>query len=124
MSHWGLRHIRGTTPKHDPNTPNPSEHISFPRLRLPGELDRAVRDKDPVLILKAGHSAVLTDAPEFDAFGEKLVCRLSGTANWDLDDEINSGWGWSVAFKNYHSATAPPTRERKYENRRWGMLVF
>jgi hypothetical protein len=93
-------------------------------LRLAIDLDRSVRGKDPTLILKADHSAVLTDVPEFDSSGQKLVCRLSGTSNWDLDDEINSGWGWSVAFQNYHSATTPPTRECSYENRLWGILVL
>src|SRR3989442_2907186 len=94
------------------------------KLRLPSDLGRSVREKDPALTLNADHSAVLTDVPVFDGFGDTLVCRLSGSANWALDDGINSGWGWSVAFQSYHPSTKPTTRDCDYENSIWGILVL
>lgn len=94
------------------------------KLRLPSDLGRSVREKDAVLTLKADHTAVLTDFPEFDAFGQKLVCRLSGTASWALDDGINTGWGWSVAFQDFHSASTPTSRECDRQDSKWGILVL
>lgn len=94
------------------------------KLRLPSDLERMVREKDPVITLRADHTVVFTEVPKFDGFGQKLVCRLSGPANWALDEEINSGWGWSVAFQNYHPLSKPLTRECDYENSLWGVLVL
>jgi hypothetical protein len=94
------------------------------KSRLPSDLERLVREKQPVIALNTDHTATLTDVPEFDPFGQKLVCRLSGTAIWALDDGINSGWGWSVAFQNYHPTTKPTTRECDLQNSIWGILVL
>lgn len=92
-------------------------------LRLPSGLGQAVREKSSAITLKADHTAVLTNVPEFDGFGQKLICRLSGSASWALNDAINSGWGWSVAFQNYHPAT-PTTQECDYENSIWAILIL
>jgi hypothetical protein len=94
------------------------------KLRLPSDLGRTVREKDPVLALKADHTVVFTDVPKFDRFGDKLVCRLSGSANWALNDEINSGWGWSVVFQDYRPLTKSVARECDYENSLWGILIL
>ena len=94
------------------------------KLMLPSELDRSVRERNSTITLKADHTAVLTDVPEFDGFGDNLVCRLSGSANWALDDRINSGWGWSVVFRNFHPTSKPTSPECSYENSIWGVLVL
>ena len=94
------------------------------QLRLPSDLGRSVRERDTRITLKADHTADLADLPEFDGFGEKLECRLSGSATWRLDEEINSGWGWSVVFQNYHPTNKATTRECNYENTIWGILVL
>src|SRR6267154_2591841 len=48
------------------------------KLRLPSDLERTVREKDPIITLRADHTVVFTEVPKFDGFGQKLVCRLSG----------------------------------------------
>src|SRR5262249_36416238 len=78
--------------------------------------------KEPVITLKADHTALLTDVPDFD--GDDLVCRLSGSAHWKLDDELNTGWGWSVVFEDYHPATKPKALKCDYENSIWGILIL
>jgi hypothetical protein len=92
------------------------------KVRLPSDLDRLVREKDPVLTLNGDHTATLIDVPEFDGFGDDLVCRLSGSANWSLGR--SGGLGWSVGFQNYHPATTPTTRKCQYENSVWDILVL
>ncbi len=94
------------------------------KLRLTSDLSRSVRERETRITLKADHTADLADVPEFDGFGQKLECRLSGSATWQLDDEINSGWGWSVAFQNYHPTEKVTTHECNYENTIWGILVL
>jgi hypothetical protein len=94
------------------------------KLRLPSELVRTLRADKPSVILEADHTALFRDYPEFDGFGDKLTCRLSGSANWSLDNEINSGWGWSVVFENFHPATSLSTSECRYENSVWGILIL
>ena len=93
-------------------------------LRLPSDVEHSVREKAFTITLNEDHTATLTDVPEFDGFGQKLVCRLSGTATWALDDGINSGWGWSVAFQNYHPLTKPTAHECDLQNSIWGILVL
>jgi len=94
------------------------------RLRLPRDLIQSVKEREPLIALKSDHTATLTDAPQFDGFGGTLTCRLSGSATWQLDDQINSGWGWSVAFQNYHALTTTLRDECKYENSTWGILIL
>lgn len=77
-------------------------------VRLPSELAQTAREQASSITLKNDHTAVLTNVPEFDDFGEKLVCRLSGSASWGLNHTINSGGGWSVAFHNYQPSKSPP----------------
>ena len=91
------------------------------KLRLPSELSRSVRERNARITLNADHTAVLADVPEFDGFGEKLQCRLSGAATWRLDER----WGWSIVFQNYHAASKPTTRDCDYENNSiWGIVVL
>ena len=75
------------------------------KLRLPSDLSRQVTEKDSRITLNADHTATLTAVPEFDGFGQKLECRWSGSATWELNDKINVGWGWSVAFWNFHPSS-------------------
>jgi hypothetical protein len=90
------------------------------KTRLPGDLAKTVREADAVVVLKADHTAVLTNVPEFDAFGERVACQLAGTAEWALDDKMNSGWGWSIAFQSYHPSTKPSARECNLGSSIWG----
>jgi len=62
------------------------------RVSLPGDLARAVRANEPSIKLSANHSAVLTNYPEFDGFGETLICRNSSSVTWKLSGYDNSGW--------------------------------
>jgi hypothetical protein len=94
------------------------------KLRLPSELKQEVKEKEPRITLNADHTVVLADVPEFDGFGQKLECRLSGSALWELDDKVNDGWGWSVAFQNYHSTSKPTNPKCKNENSIWGILIL
>jgi hypothetical protein len=93
-------------------------------LRLTSDLSRAVKERESLITLKEDHTAILANVPEFDGFGDTLQCRLSGSATWSLDNEINYGWGWSVAFQNYHALTKQPPAECKYENTMWGILIL
>ena len=93
-------------------------------LRLPAELSRAVKQREPLLSLRGDHTVTLQDVPEFDGFGDVLECRLSGSATWALDDQINHGWGWSVAFQNYRALAKQPVSKCNYENTTWGILVL
>jgi hypothetical protein len=93
------------------------------KLRLPSALARSVREKEPVITLKADHTVIFTDTPEFDGFGDELVCRLSGSANWELNDLINST-GWSVEFRNYRPALGSTALECNLKNTTWSILVL
>jgi hypothetical protein len=93
-------------------------------LRLPSNLSRAVKERESLITLKADHTATLASVPQFDGFGDTLKCRLSGSATWSLDDAINSGWGWSLAFQNYHGSLQQRQGECDYENTTWGILVL
>lgn len=79
------------------------------KLRLPSAASGV--DKDARITLRSDGTAVFSSVPEFDDFGQKFVCSLSGAATWDLDDKINNGWGWFVAFQDYRPATKPIARE-------------
>ena len=93
------------------------------KLRLPSALAQTVRGKEPALSLKADHTAVFTDVPKFDGFGDELVCRLSGSANWELG-LFNSGAGWSVEFHNYHPALEATKPECNLKDTSWSILVL
>jgi hypothetical protein len=105
--------------KNDSGQASPTQEIG----RLPSALARAVSEKEPVISLKADHTAVFTDVPKFDGFGDELVCRLSGSANWELSS-FNSGAGWSVEFQNYRPALEVTKPECNLENTAWGILVL
>jgi hypothetical protein len=94
------------------------------KIRLPSELVSVVEQKESRITLNADHTAILTDVPEFDGFGKKLECRLAGSASWGLDDRINTGWGWSVAFQNYHPSSKTATPGCDYEDSIWGILIL
>lgn len=91
------------------------------KLRLPATASGV--DKDARIILRTDGSAVFSNVPEFDDFGQKVVCGLSGTATWKLDDKINSGWGWSVAFQDYRPTTKPIARECDLGNSIFGGIL-
>jgi hypothetical protein len=84
------------------------------KLRLPSTA--TVPGKDAQIILRTDGTAVFSSVPEFDDFGQTFVCNLSGSARWKLDDKINDGWGWSVAFEDYRPATIPTARECDLRN--------
>ena len=94
------------------------------KVRLSGELARMVTEKKSQITLNADHTAILTDVPEFDEFGEKLECRLSGSAKWKLDDGINSGSGWSVAFQDYHPSFKMTIPGCGFEDTTWGISIL
>jgi hypothetical protein len=79
------------------------------KLRLPSTVSGVA--KDARVTLGADGTALFSSFPEFDNFGEKFVCNLSGRATWELDDRVNDGWGWSVAFEHYQPTTKPIKRE-------------
>jgi hypothetical protein len=91
------------------------------KVRLPSTASEF--SKDAKLTLGLDGTAVFVNVPEFDEFGQKFVCSLSGTASWKLDDEINSGWGWSVAFQDYRPATKPVARECDLRNLTFGGIL-
>ena len=93
------------------------------KSRLPTELDRSIREKDFAITLNADRTAILTDVPKFDGFGDNLVCRLSGSATWALNGGTNGDWGWDITF-NYHPATKPSAGECDHEKGISGFLVL
>lgn len=93
-------------------------------LRLPADLSRSVKERESFISLKEDRTVTLENLPEFDGFGDTLECRLSGTATWSLDNQINYGWGWSVAFQNYRAVAKQPTGKCNYENTTWGILIL
>jgi len=84
------------------------------KLRLP--LTATVSRKDAQIILRTDGTARLSNIPEFDLFGQRFVCNLSGSATWKLDDKIDLGWGWSVAFQKYQPDATPTARECDLRN--------
>lgn len=95
------------------------------KLRLDENLSRSVREREPVITLKGDHTVIFADVPEFDGFGDELVCRLSGSAKWELSDVLNSGVGWSVQFQDFRPAEEPMKREcDDYRHSTWGILVL
>lgn len=92
-------------------------------FRLPEQQRKQVGNAIRIA-LKADHTAEFSSVPEFDGFGIQKKCELSGTANWELDDTINNGWGWSVAFEHYHAAKKNAAGECNWENSTWGILIL
>jgi hypothetical protein len=86
------------------------------KLRLPSDLRFAGQVRDAAIVLKTDHTAVLTEVPEFDDSGQKLVCRLSGTARWELNGQPGGASGWSVTFRDYLPAADPTEGECKLQN--------
>ncbi len=84
------------------------------KLRLPSADSGFV--KEARITLRADGTAVLSSVPEFDVFGQKFVCVLSGTAKWKIEDQMNIGLGWSVAFEDYLPATSPTAPECDLRN--------
>jgi hypothetical protein len=93
------------------------------KLRLPSELKREAAEKEARITLNADHTAILADVPEFDGFGQKLECRLSGSATWELDDMANDGLGWDVTF-HYHSTSKVTNLNCKYEDFIFAILIL
>ena len=55
---------------------------------------------DPIrLVLSPDHTAEGSFLPEFDGFGDLVVCKLSGNANWKID----RGIGWQDLILHFKS---------------------
>jgi len=92
------------------------------KLRLPDDLARQARQRDASIILRADHTARFTDFPDFDPFGDNVVCRLSGSADWLPSDLRGGGFGWSVEFNNYRPATK--LAACGHTNTMWPILIL
>jgi hypothetical protein len=77
------------------------------RLKLERDLARSVQMQDATITLQPDHKVAVEGFPKFDLSGGRLVCRLSGSAEWQLSDQENGGVGWSLVFNNFASSTAP-----------------
>ena len=77
------------------------------KVTLDNDLARSVRLRNAMITLTPDHKAVVADFPKFDLSGGRLVCRLSGSAEWQLSNQENGGVGWSLVFNNFVSSTAP-----------------
>lgn len=67
------------------------------RMRLSKKLTHAVLEKEAVIVLNADQTGTLTNFPDFDAFANTLVCRVSGSVNWRVDHP-ESYW---VSFESH-----------------------
>jgi len=76
------------------------------KVTLENDLARSVRMQDATITLKPDHTVAVENFPKFDLSGGRLVCRLSGAAEWQLSDQENGGVGWSLVFNNFVSSTA------------------
>jgi hypothetical protein len=94
------------------------------KLRIPDDLARSVQERSPSITLKADHTVVLSDFPQFDGFGDKVECRLSGTANWELDKDYADGLGWSIEFQHFHSAARQNQPDCYHGDMTWGILIL
>jgi hypothetical protein len=77
-----------------------------------------------MVTLKGDHTVVFADFPKFDGLGDKLVCRLSGSANWELHREPSSGFGWSVEFLNYRPTPELAGSPCASKDSTWSILVL
>ena len=94
------------------------------KVRLSTELSSSVREKDPLIKLNTDGTAIFTNVPILDGFGDRVTCRLTGSAIWELHSEFNSASGWSVDFSDYQPNLKPAQHECNRENSSWGMLVL
>lgn len=76
-------------------------------------------DHEARIELRADGSAALYDIPEFDLFGEKFVCNVTGVAKWNVDGD---SWGWSVLFRDYQPENANFRKECDFRNSIFGNL--
>jgi hypothetical protein len=93
------------------------------KVRLPENLSTEVRARQSLQILKADHTVAFRDFPIFDGFGDSLVCRLSGTANWSLN-HFNSNVSWSIDFEKFHPIAKSDTKDCDYERTTWEILLL
>jgi hypothetical protein len=94
------------------------------KIRLEGDLSNLVQEKAASINLRPDHSVVFIEVPEFDESGQKLVCRMSGSARWKLDDKISSDQGWSVEFQDFNSDTESVPHECNPGQMAWGVFVL
>lgn len=92
------------------------------KLRLPSTA--MFSGEDARIILRTDGTAMFSSVPGFDELGHRVVCTFSGSASWNLDDQIIDQGGWSVAFQNYQPATAPTVRECDLRNSMIGLVVL
>lgn len=100
---------------HPKDRPNESDLVGTYRIykvRLPST--GVGFDKNARITLRADRTAVFSSVPEFDDFGQKFVCGLSGAATWKLGD--GTDWGWSVWFQDYVPAIKPIAKECDLRN--------
>lgn len=91
--------------KAEPGAADVAGTYQLSKLKLDTDLSRAVRMQNATVTINSNHTATLTDVPKFDLSGFRMVCRLTGSADWQLSNSENSGLGWSVAFSNFVPTT-------------------
>jgi hypothetical protein len=65
-----------------------------PTIGAAGDLIRNFRNqKGAVITLNPDHTAQFSGLPDFDGFGQKVICSFFGAAAWELDNEINGEGG-------------------------------
>jgi hypothetical protein len=90
------------------------------KLRLSGDLSRAVRETESVITLNADHTATLTNFPEFDGFGDTLLCKFSGSVHWQVDNVED----WWISFESHHPERKMVVPECRYENSVWPVSIL
>lgn len=80
--------------------PKQSDLVGTYRVaRFDGNVDRieGFSSKDPIEIaLHPDHSATVSDLPEFDGFGDAVICKLSGSAKWELR---SAPFSWDIVLR-------------------------
>lgn len=91
--------------KAQPSAAEVAGNYELAKLKLESDLSRQVRLQNSTVTINSNHTAALVNIPKFDLSGYRLVCRLSGSADWQFSDQENGGLGWSVAFSNFVPTT-------------------
>lgn len=76
------------------------------KIRLSTDLAKQVREKEPSLVLNADHTALLSNFPRFDGFGDQIECKRSGIADWSLGKGLGASDGWQLEFSDYRPSAA------------------
>lgn len=92
------------------------------KIRLSTDLAKRIRKQQPLVTLNPDHTALLSNFPPFDGFGDRVDCSRSGTADWSLDKDLGASSGWQLAFKHYRPSTAVAACGQ--ENAIWPVLLL